>query len=172
MSTNIFKGNLLLGTGSSFSTSTAFTDKEPTVTKPTGDQVIDVTALAEAVSVGAHVPDHIELIPVGTDAADETFDMRLWGWTFEPGNGMYWPRLLVELNCTLGTADLPAALATNGLLCDTISLAAGDSDASLNSPANDTIANALVDIRGCDLVEIDFDSTGAASMNVHYRFVD
>lgn len=156
------------------STATSFTAKTPTATKPSGAGVLDLFTMTPPFGLGSRGPKFCELQPFGTDAADETFDLRLWAWTPTSNianTGLWIPRLLVELNVTLG--DIAAtAIAASHFLADTIAIAAGDANAPVISPANDTPASILVHLRGAELLEFDFDLTGAAAANCLLRVFD
>lgn len=155
------------------STAADFTAKTPTATKPTGDGVFEVFDMAIGQAIETYMPQYINIIPFGTDANDEAFTMRLWGWSkVAGGNGALWiPQMLVELTVTLGNIAA-TAIAADHFLADTIAIAAGDADAAVVSPANDTPASILVHLRGVELFEFDFDKSTAAAMNAYWRMMD
>lgn len=156
-------------------TGTSFAAKIPTTTKPTGDGVFDLLSESLGVSVGETIPHFIQIIPYGTNGDNDTFDMRLIGWSRSTDATPVWvPQLLVDLNVVLGNIS-GAAIAANTFMADAITIAKGDGDAPEISPANDTPASILVHLRGCELIEFDWDLAGAqegASMNAFWRLTD
>jgi hypothetical protein len=161
MSTSRFKAVRMTA-----SVATSFTAKVATTTKPTGDGVIPIPGYENT------LPQQDDLLwfkPWGTNAANETFDLRLWGWTHDLANGQWEPALLLELNVTLG--DIAASKGSLSFDADTIVLAKGDSTAKIISPGNDLPASVVVDVLGFHLLEFDFDSTASATSSVLYRFL-
>ena len=152
-------------------TTTSFTAKIPVAVKPSGVGVFDVFDMAIGQAIDTYMPWYLNLIPFGTDAADETFDMRLWGWSKVADTALWIPQLLVELNVTLGSVD-GTAIGASHLLADTIVIAKGDADAPEINPENDLPGSILVHLRGCDMFEFDFDLTGAAAANAYWRMMD
>ena len=152
------------------STATSFTAKTPTTTKPSGDAVLDLFNIGH--SLGEHIPEELVLIPYGTDANDETFDMRVWGWSrdvTDPNDVIWIPVLIIELNCTLGNITFTDKGASH-FLVDTLVEAAGDTTGVVTvSPANDTAARCVVPTDGAQLLEFDFDMILAAGANCLYR---
>ncbi len=154
---------------SSNSTSTAFTAKTPTATEPSGTGVLDFTAIG--VRTTYEVPETLVVVPYGTDAANETFAMRIWGWTQDESDSIWIPRLLSGVACTLGNVSY-AAKGTNHFLCDTVTSVVDGAGHTLRSPTSD-LASAQIEVptQGVRKIELDFDSTGAAAMNALYRFM-
>lgn len=153
------------------STATGFTAKLPTATKPASAGVIDLFAdSGEGINAPPNIPKYAQLVPYGTDSNDQTFSQRLWGWS-ATDQGVWIPQLLLQLDVTLGNIAA-TAIAASHLLADTIALAAGDAHAEMISPANDTPASVLVHLRGSQLIEFDWDMTGAASANCLWRLMD
>lgn len=160
------------------STSTAFTAKIPKTTEP-------VTSLASGVydlldgTLGLHLGQaasrFLELVPFGTNANNNTFNMRVWGWSkFVAATPLYIPTLLLELNIVLGSIDA-SAIAASTFLADTITISKGDTNAPVISPGNDTPASIAVHTRGCRYLEFDWDLAGASeatSMNAFWRLFD
>jgi hypothetical protein len=107
------------------------------------------------------------LVPIGSDANNETFSMRVWGWSHD-SNDVWWPTLIVEVAVTLGNIDA-GDHGTNYFMADTITRTYGDSGTRIISAANDLSAWICADHLGAELIEVDFDSTGAAAMNVLMR---
>ena len=146
------------------STAAAFTAKVPTTTKPTGVGVFDLFDRDVGVGMEPYVPKFIEMQPWGKDTANDTFDMRLWGWREvslrEPtGAGLWVPKLLLELNCILGNI---AQSETGTFMADAITIAVGAvaADGGVITTANDTPASILAHLRGSRLIEFDFDLAG------------
>lgn len=155
------------------STDTSFAAVIPTTTKPSGAGVFDLLDIATSLSVGNNVPRFIQLVPFGTDANNETFDMILRGWsrtTGAAGTAIWVPQILLNLSVTLGNIDA-AAIGANHFLADTIVVNKGDSDGVI-SPANDTAASIITHLRGCELFAFYFDLTGAAAANCYWRVMD
>jgi hypothetical protein len=108
------------------------------------------------------------LQPYGSDANNETLKARIIGWSYLRASGLWVPHLLAQFTVTLG--NLAAGLGTNTFLADTIDLEYGDASLIRISPANDIPGSVVLDVRGAQLVEIDFDrNSSAASANALYR---
>ncbi len=81
----------------------SYPSKIPTVTRPSGSGVIDMTG-------GDYVPGHLLLIPYGTDAGTHTAGMKVLGWrdtNQNPGNPqmrLWVPVVLCTVAITLGSA--------------------------------------------------------------------
>jgi hypothetical protein len=155
------------------STDTSFTGKKPTATKPSGDGVIDLLSADVGESIGDQVPDFVVVKPYGTDDNDETFDMRVWGWSFNRSQSIWEPILIIEVNVQLG--DLDVARPTGGTTyydADIIVEAKGDTDTARTvSPDNNLSAYMVIDPIGSQMLEFTFDLTGAAAANALYRTV-
>ncbi len=161
-------------------TTDSFTNKIPTLTAPTGVGVFDL--LDPAVGLGAepYIPTRLMLAPFGSDADNEAFDLRLWGWSkikVSAGPTFVWvPQLLVQLAVTLGNIDAAALFASN-FMADTIAVTDGASGsdeygASIISTVLDTASTVLVGLRGCERIEFAVDIGTAASGNCLWRAVD
>jgi hypothetical protein len=128
-------------------------------------------------AVDTHMPEFVQLIPFGTNGDNDTFDMRMWGWSKVHLTELWIPQLLLQVNVVLGSAS-GAAIAADTFLADTLTLVEGSSEktlADLISTADNTPASALVHTHGCQLIEFDFDLAGAqegVSMNCYWRPVD
>lgn len=153
-------------------TDTSFAAKIPTVTEPTGAGIIDL-------ATGQVMHNNLFLIPFGTDADNETFDMRIIGWRKASLSGsadIWLPIPLLQVSCTLSDDMLgvaAAALLNTEFLADTITAAVAFTEYAgisyqLSSPANDTPAHILLDCKGCKKIEVLFDLTGAAGANAFY----
>jgi hypothetical protein len=157
------------------STDTALGDKIPTTTKPATDGVVDLLDTDLGESSGTFVPSLMQVMPYCANAADEKFDMRVWGWSRYDSDGTrYWiPIMIAEFNVTAG--NIAAGFDADAFMPDTIVLADGDADTLVVSTAGDVSAYAVVDLMGSELVEFVFDNTtGATSLNNNclYKFVN
>ncbi len=162
------------------STATVFTSKVSTTTKPSGTGVFDLFGASLGVGLNGCVPKFIQLSPFGKDGNNDTFDMRLWGWsrvvdsTLTVPATVWVPTLLLEMNVILGNIAL-AGIGTGNFQSDTLTIVDGDANSPISSTASDTGANILVHLRGCELIEFDWDLAGAqegVSMNSLFKFVD
>lgn len=168
MSTKLSEYQLLLALASS-STDTSFDSEVPTTTKPAADQI-------EFPVEGDRVPDNLQLVFFGAGNDDTTFDYRVNGWAKV---GSLWVNtLLAQGTATLSTTTgVASADVTNSYrFADTLDIDAPASDvegvsAQLVSPANQSPAHLLLDVRGYSLVTVKFDLTGATSANCLYRFI-
>ncbi len=156
----------------------SFPSKVPTTTEPANDGVIDLVTDGIAVSRKLHV------VPYGLGSDDNTYDMKVLGWRHigakSPGNEVLWvPTTIGEFTVTLGSATgvaLAPVLATE-LFADTIvekssalmpKLTGFDGSSSttfqgqhvIYSPADNTVAWALIDLYGFEKIEFVFDQTG------------
>ena len=124
----------------------------------------------------------LRLIFAGTDAANETINFRIVGWQrYARGDGaakqIFWlPRVLAVGVATLGTktlgtdgADVESAAA---LLSDTIIETSGYDQATVFSPADNTVAWLDVQVGNCDLIEVDVDRGTAATSSVIYQLAE
>lgn len=118
------------------------------------------------------VPDAIQVIPFGTDAADETFNMRLWGIDKVAAESLYIPQLNAELAVTLGTLS-GAAIGTNHLMADTIAVTDGAADnsewRSLISDGANLASSIILHTRGNRYLAIEFGLGTAAAANAFLR---
>lgn len=151
------------------SVETAFAAKIPTITKPASAGVVDL--LGEGLKDGVY--ENILVIPYGTDADDETFDMRIYGWNKDPtsGTNLWIPFILIDVSVTLSSAVFTVKAASS-FMPDTITENAGAEGASVitsTGEANVSSAHMVVPTRGAELMEFDFDSTGAAAMNALWK---
>lgn len=145
------------------STATSFAALAPTTTKPSGDGVVPIG------KTSATSRTFLLLLPIGTDAANETYDMRVSGWGVI---GTLWvPRHLVTVSVTLGTQVGVAGtnVTDSTYFADTITYSKGDEATRISSPADNTIAWVRVDMQGCSLAKVEFDSTGSATANALYH---
>jgi hypothetical protein len=109
--------------------------------------------------------------------------MRVIGWRIAfdrdkpktPETAVWIPCKLAEFLCTLGTSAGPAAgtggagiVTTTDLFVQTIAIVGtsgnANIDLSITSPADNTIGNVVVDMKGFSKLELQF-STGASATN-------
>lgn len=154
-------------------TSSSFTSRIPTITKPTTNILNQNTPIIENV---------LMLAFFGAGTENTTFDARVIGWNAmafvktDGSPGELWiPTPLAQFSCTLsatvGVAGAPVT-ATDKFV-DTITAASFNptGGSEIVSPTGDLIAHAVLDAKGCDLVQIDFDMTGATSGNALSRWL-
>lgn len=162
------------------STATGFTAKVPTATEPTGAGVFDLFDPDLGLATNTFSPSHIHLQPFGTDGDNDTFSMRLWGWSkvYSPGitGHDYWvPFVIADLAIVLGNI---AGIGAGEFLADTITItkAAGeDYFRNAVATANDTPGSIILHLRGAKKFEFDFDLAGAqegVAMNCYWRVLD
>ena len=149
-------------------TDTSFASKVPTTTKPSGEGVINLKREARA-------SQWVELVPYGTGDANDVFEMWVIGW--REIDGLWVPKRLVKLTCTLGamTGVAGASVLATELFCDTVTASMGISNVSyeLYSPADDTACHVKVQTGGNELLELIFDATTGdpTGMNCLVAFV-
>lgn len=155
-------------------TTIGYTAKTPTATKPSGSGVFDLFGADLGIATEPYVPEAVDLFPYGTDAANTTFGLRLWGWS-RTTDDIWVPHLLADLTCTLGSGTA-TALGTDNLMVDTITVTTGGAveggaGADVISPTGDVPASILVALRGCELIEFDADTgtPDAADCNCLWR---
>jgi hypothetical protein len=151
---------------------TSFTTIVPTSTKPANDGVVDLLDTDLGESSGTFVPSLMQVIPIAENTADDTFHMRVWGWSKYGYSGTAWwiPIMIAEFTVTTGTQA--AGFEASTFMPDTIVLADGDADTLVVSTANNVTAYAVIDLMGSELIEFDFDAALAAEMNCLYKFVN
>lgn len=160
-------------------TDAAFPSRIPTLTEPTGlgDSAAQATASAvfdligdEPRADGRSERNKIVVVPFGAGSDTNTFSLRVIGWRIaydrnkarRSDTAVWIPITLVELLCTLSTpvGVTGGFLTASDRFCDTIALtgstANDDVDLSITSPADNTIAHAVVDCKGCQKVELTF----------------
>lgn len=165
------------------STSTGFTAQNATTTKPSGAGVFDLLDIANGVGGGTEVPEYLQLIPFGRDGADDTFDMRLYGWSptiLTASLSVIWvPQLLIDVSVVLSAITF-SDHAAGTFLADTFVIndgAAAETNIWQNTvnPAEDLVGSIMVNTRGCQLIKFDWDLAGgqeAVSMNCLWRGVN
>lgn len=189
-------GNVLLMTAStSFrkarsvnQTSASYVSKLPTATEPTGDagtatgsSVIELVAPGLSPGSGSQVPNVMLASFFGEGANNSTFSARLVGWRptgEENRETMLWiPVTVVAFTLTLSSTPVGVSgkvIDSNQLFADTIALVDGNDDVSVDivSPEDDTIAHAVIDLKGFRKVEWTFATGGSAtSCNALYSLL-
>lgn len=111
----------------------------------------------------------------GTGNDDTTFLARILGWRYvtdapgTPETAIWVPVPLLELTCTLSTATGVAGgtVGSSDRFADTLAIVGttGNDDVSIDivSPANNTPAHVVVDLKGFQKVEVIFDRNSSAS---------
>lgn len=157
------------------STNNGFAAKIPTTTKPAASSTRAVVNLYDAtygIATDTFVPQYIQLVPYGTNANDETHNLRLWGWSKTTDTTPVWvPQLILDLSVTLGNIDA-SALESSAFMADTITVNVGGDEATKISSAGDTPASILTHLRGCELFEIEFDIGTGDAGNCLWRVMD
>jgi hypothetical protein len=157
------------------SASTSFTQKIPTATEPTGTGVWDVFDRDHGLGLTPCSKSWLYLIPFGGNANDETFDMRIWGWSEVKGETLWIPTLLWDVSVILGNIS-GTAIAANMLMADTLTSNDGAAETTyrnLFDVQEDLGASALIHLMGVRKFEFDFDLTGTAdAANCFWRLVD
>lgn len=130
--------------------------------------------------VNRPVDNVVKILFFGTSAADQTFKARLIGWRYCVERDTDWvkesaiwiPTTLAEFTLTLGTSPGLAGCVVdeNQLFADTIAISgtSGNDDVSIDivSPADNTIAHVVADLKGSQKFEVTFDrNSSAASCN-------
>jgi hypothetical protein len=151
---------------------TTFPTTIPTATEPSGAGVFDLLSAELGLGSAIFVPAHVQIVPFAEATDDQTFDMRLWGWSKVAATALYVPQLIVELAVTLGTND-GTAIDTDVLMADTIAVTDGPADNAewrslIGDPAN-LVASIIVHTRGCRYLSFEFDVGTATKANCHFR---
>lgn len=141
------------------STDAAFAALASTTTKPSGAGVIDFSG---------DPPAWVKLIPFGTGANNDQFDVRVVGWSLI---GSLWvPHILLQFTATLSTSVgvAGAEVTDSERFADTVSrpepnFGEAGVDCQPHSPQNDTPGFYVIDAGGCIVFRIDFDLAGVTT---------
>jgi len=140
------------------STDATYPSRVPTLTEPTGNGVVEMAAIA------GEMPSHLLMVPYATGPSNATFRSRMIGWRrllSTTGVALWLPVILGEFACTLGTTVgvSGGAISTGERMVDTLTLNVGNANVSVEvvSPANDTIAHAVIDAKGFAKLEFLFE---------------
>lgn len=144
------------------STDSSFPSRVATVTRPSGDGVI------EPRSFGEFTRGTLVLVPYGTGADNATVDVRVLAWRPTTG-GLWIPTIVSQVACTLsGAVGVSGQDVTNTeRFADTLTLSIGNAgiDCQVFSPANDTVGHVTLDTKGAALLEVTFDLGTATAAN-------
>ena len=160
-------------------TDTSFPSKIPTTTEPVTPATETATSASviELATGGALAQNSVLLVPYATGGDGDTFSIRVIGWRKLPrmteASHLWVPVKLLELACTLstvvGVAGAPIVAAER--FADTLALVgtSGNDDVSMDlvSPADNTIAHCLLDVKGFQKLEVTFDSTAAGTTDMN-----
>jgi hypothetical protein len=162
-------------------TATSFTAKTLTATEPTGSGVVDLFDANLGLATSHKVPKRLLLVPYGGNSDNETFDFQVWGWSQIHDLGETWhdvwvPQLLLQGNVIL-TSLSGTSLGANLLMADSIVVAKGAADTSINAPivtSNDLgPASVTMDLFGVRKIEFEFDLTGTGDQaGLLWRVID
>lgn len=163
------------------STDTTFAAKSPVVARPSNDGVIDLTQDGEL------VPCFVKLFAVGVGANNDAFSVRITGWNrviaSDASKNIWIPQTIGELAFIMGQKAglLSTVVPSTELFADTVTIVSEptttaattrDGKITLYSPANDTLAFAVVPVWGFELIEFNFDNTtNTPTMNVLYAMM-
>lgn len=154
------------------STADTFADLSPTTTLPASiDTAATVTTNSPVFNGGRR---WLCLAPFGTNAADEAFEFRVWGWN---KCGTLWvPFLLSSCTATLGsdTGVASATITDDEYFADTI-VESDNPDAIAGTMFTGEGENVpmmvVIDTAGFQMLQVTFDRSTAASANVAYRLM-
>jgi hypothetical protein len=157
------------------STATSFTAPTATTTEPTADGVVSVPGRTGGRRVG---PSNVLLMPFGTGSDNTTFDVRVIGWRLA-GGSLWVPKILCQFTATLSAfvgVSGSDQVSNSERVADTVSdpvtgTGVVGTTCQPGSPANDTPADYLVDARGVQKLEVQFDLTGATAANCLYAWL-
>lgn len=155
-------------------TSNGYVSKVPTATEPKGDAGTATGASVIDLATGGHYSQNAVLIVFyGVGSNNNTFSCRLIGWRQVGANNaltdLWIPVPLFEVQVTLSSTPVGVAghtIVATELFADTIALtgttANDDVSIDITSPANDTIAHLVADVKGFTKIELSF-TTGASA---------
>ncbi len=160
-------------------TSSSYVSKSPTPTMPSGDAGTATGASVitlSAPSDGSRSQNAIFISPYGTGSNNSTMNLRVIAWHALPSGQdskatLWIPNNLGEFLCTLSAvtgADGTLIDSTNRF-ADTIVVTVGSTlggeaaSENIISPANDTIASILLDLKGAQIVELSFNTNSSAT---------
>lgn len=131
-----------------------------TTTEPTNAGVL------RRPTVGGFTPTKLRLLPFAAGSDGGTFTLQIVAWSAV--SGLWVPSTLCEATCTLSTfvgAANQAVIETERF-ADTIALVANKGNANVDavvlSPADNTPAHLVVDVKGAEKVEVRASSNGNA----------
>lgn len=159
------------------STATSHASVVPTTTEPaeTTAGVVNLKTRGAWCTDGAHTSDLVMIQPYGSDANNENYAMRVYGWSKladaddSDMHGLWVPMLLVECTVTLGNIAA-TTLGANNFMADTVTIDKGNGALhTASSPTGDLPAYLVVDPLGSHYLQFtfDIDSSGTASASAN-----
>jgi hypothetical protein len=162
-------------------TSGSFVAKVPTITEPEGDAnsatgsaIIDLSVTNS--NPGMFAQNGVIVTPYGVGSDDQTFSIRVIGWRRHQdptgvAPALWVPVNLLEVQCTLCTVTGAAGAVVDNtqnfvdiITVTTGSTLSGEAAAeNIVSPANNTIAHFLVDLKGFQKLEFSFSTGGSVT---------
>ena len=153
---------------------------EPGPATAGGPQIVDAgTATGQSIinlcnRKGGNAPNGVLLLPFGIGSNNNTFSMRVIGWRQvgedTPSTMLWIPVPLVEVQVTISSTQIGIAAKTiiaTEMFGDTLTLTGTTANANVGvelvSPANDTIAHLIVDLKGAQKLECIFTTGGSAT---------
>lgn len=145
-------------------TADSYTSRTVTTTRPASAANVGIIDLNPGPNYNlVQVPTTLKLVYFGTDTANQTLTSRVYGWNkVSTGNAVkeWYAQLLAEFAITLGASTGAAgrSVVAADLFADTITVTTGVADQGVRIISNgaDQTALALVEIPGCELLEIQF----------------
>ena len=141
-------------------TDASFPSKIPTTTAPT-----TATAGVLNTTLSGTAPKRMMFVFYAIGADNVTFKARVIGWKYV--STLYVPVVLAEVTCTASAVVgiAAAAVLNTERFADTIALASGyPADSSrVYSPTGDVVGHLIVDLEGCNLIEVTFNMNGSAT---------
>lgn len=146
----------------------------PTTTKPTSGVLVDFRTVS-----GNGAPSLMRAIPYASATGGTSVGMRFVGWSIRvdssTGNETYVPHVLADfsLSFTSGTVPTWSIDGATQRPYNTVTQLGGTPAANLYSPGTAAAANVepaavLLDMAGCQLVTVQFRSSGTPTMGVFY----
>lgn len=153
------------------SNSSGDSDPAPTNTEPTGSGVLTPVSNNKPYTI-----NQIILMPFGTNAANLTFTMKVFGWAVVANSAMWVPVLLSSWTCTNGAAVGVSGQkpANTDFMADTVvkvqtGLEAGNGLGFSNGL--DVGGFVVVDVLGFSKVQVNFTLGSATGANALYRLI-
>lgn len=162
------------------STDTAFTarvgvlEETGTIIESLGTTALHSTSAARfRVGQNGFGANCVKFMPFGIGADGNTFDMRVIGWLKTADTPVTWiPTVIGQFACTVSstlTGLAGGSVLNTEYFADTIAPTYGSSvGIDVVSPANDVNALIAIDLRGFELVEVQFDVGTITSANALY----
>jgi|688.fasta_scaffold51824_5 hypothetical protein len=135
---------------SSFADFTGVSTSTPTTSTANGEVVIP------------GVMNYLKVIPLFQTGSTSP-RMRVVGWSYVNGLGVWSPNFLANVSLTLNTSGI-SVNGTSLLAPHTMSLTAGDAKLVYEGNSNDSNGIILVDTMGADLIELVFEASAGTSI--------